>query len=168
MDTYIENLFKKNVTLDKVANINRENSITKNTVNNFIKAYDLKLDKNDRVNIFNETYNQVLDDIFKSLNTFAEKRNAKYLSLGDLNNLQTVQNGGSMSVPYADYCHNNITQCSDMYNVGCGQTGGSKTHIPSAVFNKIAHKYSNFVIPKNVLGKLEILVNKKVVNILKK
>tara|TARA_B100000925_G_scaffold291656_1_gene280599 strand:+ start:3010 stop:3504 length:495 start_codon:yes stop_codon:yes gene_type:complete len=164
MDTYIENLFKKENTSNRDI-VQNDKLITKNAINKFSKHYSVRLDKTDS---FNNLYDNVLKTTLKNVNELSEKRNAKYMSLGDLKTLNTTQKGGMQSAPYQDYCHNNITQCSDMYTSGCGQNGGYKAIIPSSVFSKLAHNHTKIKIPKNVLSKLQDIVNEKVVIALKK
>jgi len=170
MDTYIESLFKKEVTNDIVESKNTQtkakNIITKNAINNFYKQYDITLTKNSE-DYFRKVYDNVVKDTFDIVNASAKKRDAKYIGLTDIKSINMQQNGGMTEQPYADYCHNNLSQCSDMYNVGCGQKGGSLNTIPLSVFGKLAQSHVGLTIPKNVLKTLQPIIEKSVANIIK-
>lgn len=171
MDTYIENLFKKDSILNSknYQNIKYEDiDISNNAINNFIKTYSIKFDKNNKIDNFNSVYKNALNTSIDKINQSAKKRNGKYISFGDLKTLSNVQSGGFIDVPYKDFCHNQVGQCSDIYKAGCGQTGGGNSIIPSATFSKLAHNKSSYTIPKNVLTQLQNIVNNNVANTLKK
>lgn len=170
MDTYIESLFKKEVTNDIVDSKNTQtkakNIITKNAINNFYKQYSITPTKNG-TDYFRNVYGNVVKETIESVNTSAKKRDAKYIGLTDIKSLNMGQSGGMLEQPYADYCHNNLSQCSDMYNAGCGQKGGSLNTIPLSVFSRLAHSHVDLTIPKNVLKTLQPIIEKEVARIIK-
>ena len=161
MDTYIQNLFKKTNSVDQNLDLDKNGLISQNAINNFQKMYNVKKQSFEK---FNNIYGEELKETLKNVNDKAVSRKAKYIGLSDL-----VQSGGEMNkMPYDGYCHNNIGQCSDSYKAGCGQTGGnSKLPIPKSVFKKMAESHSNFIIPKNVLEKLQHIVNDNVLEKIK-